>query len=570
MGAPPPPHHMNDYPSAFDVWQSPEQCPSMPWFHNATSGMVPGAGMGSGMGSGMRVASDIQNGVHSQDSSMATGISSVQYEGQSTDESQIKKSTIEYRTNDSGHYLNLKKEPDSDIPEGVDKVLSVDISNPSSVPAITNSDSNLAETATNGSMNPPTITPTKLQFPFSPPLPSHLQQHYGASQSTLLRAESLPQIPQTFAAPSSMDNYPGLHGNRGDIDHSFAPPLVPLRPLRQVMSAINLTTLNPTRDVYEGPVLPKRAPMSSFAPPPPKRPNTLQRCYSQPNITTTQSHQMLDHIMSIVAEDDQELLEAEPGDADMFESSSNIMSPHVPWGCYPEPGQLSQINAMSMPVLNDSDRYQRYNYLSSSQHMQHSMRTSEPYLNQLPLQSAGYIPHLPAIDRPPAHVAKPPEILEAQGQESDQSSECSIFQYENRLNSTGAAEQRRSDGSENICRGGLHSFHQTGSLPNISEMSSHCIFPRLDADEPCDNVFGSPLSGRNLSTMPYFEFGPRDGVKSSSSSTQVSGCYSNIMFIMLLGGQERPRSAKTVTKGEETAGRTSSKRFDSKKQEETI
>jgi len=551
MGAVSPSQHMNNYPSAFDVWQSPEQCPSMPWFHNATSGMGPGTGMGSGM----RIGSDMQNGVHSQDSAITTGMGSL-------DEGQTKKSTIEYRTNDSGHYLNLKKEPDSDIPESVDKVLPVDIPNPSSSvpPVVTNSNNNLAETATDGSMNPPTIMPTKLHLPFSPPLSSHLQQHssYGAPQSTLLRTESLPQIPQTFAAPSSMDSYPSLHDNRGDIDHPFAPPPAPLR---QAVSDINLTGLNPTRDVYEGPMLPKRAPMSNFAPPPPKRPNTLQRCFSQPNITTTQNHQMLDHIMSIVAEEDQDLLEAEQSDADMFGSSSTIMSPHVPWGYYPEPGQLSQFNTMSMPALNDPDRYQHYNYLSSSQ----------PYLNQLQLQSTGYIPRLPAIDRPPAHVAKPPEILEAQGQESDQSSECSIFQYENRVNSTGAAEQRRSDGSENICRGSLHSFHQTGSLPNISEMSSHCIFPRLDVDEPCDNVFNSPLGGPNISSVPYFEFGARDGVKSSSTSTQVSDCHSNtVKFIMLLGGQERPRSTKTVTKGEEAEGRTSYKRFNSKKQEETI
>ena len=505
MRAPPAPPHMSDYPSALGVWQSPEQCSTLPWLCNSD----PNPASGMGTGSGMRVGSDIQNGMHCQDPTVTTHIP---YDGQSVDDGQTKKSTIEYRTNDSGHYLNPKKEPDSDMPEGVD---------PSSS---TNADSN---TGTDGSMNPPAITPTKIQLPFSPtPLPAHLQSHssYGAPQSTLLRAESLPQIPQSFAAaPSSLDNYPGLHGNREDV---YPFPAPPRPPLRQAMSAVNLTALNPTKDVFEGPMLPKRPPMSNFAPPPAKRPNTLQRCFSQPNIATTQHHQMLDHLMSILSEE-QELPEPEPSEAaDMFGgSSSSIMSPHVPWGgCYPEPGQLSQINAMSMPVLNNPDRYQHYDYLSSSQHMHHAMRTSEPYLNQLPLQSTGYVPHVPAIDRPPAHVAKPPEILEAQGQESDQSSECSIFQYENRLNSTGAAEQRRSDGSDNICRGGLHAFHQTGSLPNISnlsEMSSHCIFPRLDPDDPSDNVFNSPLSGRNIGSVTYFDFGPRDGVKNSTSSTQV-------------------------------------------------
>lgn len=518
MGATPPSHHMGDYPSALSVWQSPEQCSSLPWPNSE-----PNVASGIGTGTGMRVGSDIQNGLHCQDST-TKGATPILYEGQAIDETQIKKSTIEYRTNDS-NYLNPKKEPaDSDM--GTDQVLSpVNISNPSSVPLLLNSDGHLADSGVaNGSMNPPPITPTKLQLPFSPPpLPVHLQQHsnYSVPQSSLLRAESLPQIPQTFAAPSSVDNYPSIHGNRGDMGHPFAPPPMPPR---KVMSAINLTAINPTSNVYEAPVPPKRAPLPNFGPPPPKRPNTLQRCYSQPNIPTRQNHQVLDHLMSILSEEQ----ELEPSDSEMFGSSSNIMSQHVPWGCYPEPGQLSQINAMSMPVLNDPDRYQHYNYLSSAQHMQHAMRTSEPYLNQLPLQSTGYMPRLPPIDRPPAHVAKPPEILEAQGQESDDhSSECSIFQYENRLNSTGGPEQRRSDGSDSMCRGGLHSY-QGGSLPNISnlgEISSHCIFPsRLEPEDPCDNVFGSPLSGRALnSAVPYFEFGVREGVKSSSSSvTQVS------------------------------------------------
>lgn len=514
---PPPPPHISEYPSALGVWQSPDQCSSLSWLSNPNTASEMGTGAGMGTAAGMRVGSDVQNGIDNT-------VTHMQYDAQSIDEGQTKKSTIEYRTNDSGLYLNPKKEPDPDISEVVD------ISNPSSnLPPTSNSDSNLVESVTDGSMNPPAITPTKIQLPFSPttPLPPHLQSNsnYGSPQSTLLRAESMPQIPQTFAAPSSMDNYPSFHGNRGDL-YSFAPPPIPPRPpLRQVMSAVNLTALNPARDVYERPVLPKRAPVSNFAPPP-KRPNTLQRCYSQPNIATTQHHHMLDHLMSILSEE-QELPEPEPSDADMFGgSSSNIMSPeNVPWGgCYPEPGQLSQINAMSMPVLNNPDRYQHYDYLSSSQHMHHAMRTSEPYLSQLPLQSTGYVPQVPPIDRPPAHVAKPPEILEAQGQESDQSSECSIFQYENRLNSTGAAEQRRSDGSDNICRGGLHAFHQTGSLPNISnlsEMSSHCIFPRLEPEDPSDNVFNSPLSGRNMNSVPYFDFSARDGVKNSTSGTQV-------------------------------------------------
>lgn len=529
MGAPPPPPHINDYPSALGVWQSPEQCSSLPWMCNSD----PNVASGMGTGAGMRVGSDTQNGMHCQDNTVTAGTGHMQYEGQSTDDGQVKKSTIEYRTTDNGHYLNPKKEPESDMTEGVDKVLSVDISNPSSnLPPVTSGNSNLVDSATDGSMNPPSLTPTKLQLPFSPtPLPAHLQQHsnYNTPQSTtLLRTESLPQIPQAFAATSSVDSYPNFHGNRGDGYPSFAPPPMPPRqPLRQVMSAVNLTALNPTRDVYEGPVLPKRPPTSNFAPPPPKRPNTLQRCFSQPNIPTAQPHnQTLEHLMSIIISEEQELLEPEPVDADMFGSSSNITSPHVPWGCYPEPGQLSHINAMSMPALNNPDQYQHYNnFLSNSQHL-HAMRTSEPYLNQLPLQSTGYVPHVPPIDRPPAHVAKAPEILDAQGQESDQSSECSIFQYENRLNSTGAAEQRRSDGSDNISKGGLLAYHQTGSLPNISnlgEMSSHCVFPRLDPEDPCDNVFGSPLSGCNPGSMPYFKFGAyHEGVKSSSSGAQVS------------------------------------------------
>lgn len=543
MGAPPPPPHMSDYPSALGVWQSPDQRSSLPWM----CGSDPNAASGMGTGAGMRVGSDIQNGMHCQDSTVTAGPAHVQYEGQSIDEGQIKKSTIEYRTNDSGHYLNPKKEPDGDIADGIDKVLPVKFSNSSSeLPPVSISDSSLVDSATDGSMNPPAITPTKLQFPFSPtPLPPHLQSHsnYNTPQSTLLRTESMPQIPQTFAAPSSVDGYPSLQGNRVDV-YPFAPPPIPPRPqLRQVMSAVDLTALNPTRDVYEGPILPKRAPVSNFVPPPPKRPNTLQRCHSQPNIATTQQHHMLDHLMSILSEEP-ELPDPEPGDPDMFDSSSNVMSPQVPWGCYPEPGQLSQMNAISMPVLNDPDRYQHYNYLASSQHMHHAMRTSEPYLNQLPLQSTGYIPRVPPIDRPPAHVAKPPEILEAQGQESDQSSECSIFQYENRLNSTGTVEQRQSDGSDNICRGSLYGFH-AGSLPNLSEMSSHCpVFPRLDTEDPCDNVFGSPLSGRNLNAVPYFEFGTRDGVKSSSSGTQVSDHMISSMVLVVMCVVRRPRGAE--------------------------
>jgi len=125
------------------------------------------------------------------------------------------------------------------------------------------------------------------------------------------------------------------------------------------------------------------------------------------------------------------------------------------------------------------------------------------------------------MERPPAHVAKPPEILDAQGQESDQSSECSIFQYENRLNSTGAVEQHRSDSSDTMLRGGLLAYHQTGSLPNINEMSSHSMFHnRLDPEDPSDNVFNSPLTGRN--SIPYFDFGTGGGVmKNSTSSNQV-------------------------------------------------
>ena len=523
--APPPPPHMSDYPTALGVWQSPEQHSSFPWMR----GNDPHAASGMGTGAGMRVGSSIQNGMHCQDNTVGT--THIQYEGSSVDEGQVKKSTIEYRTNDSTSYVKPKKEPDSDIAE--DKVLSVDMCNPSStLPPVTNSNGSLVDSVTDGSMNPPTMTPTKLQVPFSPtPLPPHLQSHasYGAPQSTALsRAESLPQIPQTFAIPSSMDNYSDLHGNRGDSYlYSFAPPPMPPRPpLRQAVSAIDLTALNPTREMYDGPVLPKRAPASSFQPPPAKRPNTLHRSISQPNIASNHQHQqMLDDIMSILSEEP-ELPEPEPGDADMFRPSPNVMSPHGPWGGYPEPGPLSQISAMSMPVLNDPNRYQHYNYLSSPQHIHHSLRISEPYLNQLPLPSSGYVPHVPPIDRPPAHVAKPPEILEAQGQESDQSSECSIFQYENRLNSTGAAEQRHSDGSDTF-RGGLDpAYHQLArSLPDISnlgEITAHRVFPRLGnlgAEDPCDNVFNSPLSGHNFNTV--FDFTSHHGVKNSSSSTQV-------------------------------------------------
>lgn len=535
--APPPPPHMSDYPTALGVWQSPEQHSPFPWMHNSD----PNIASGMGTGAGMRVGSNIQNGMHCQDNTVGT--THMQYEAQSVDEGQVKKSTIEYRTNDSTSYLNPKKEPDSDIAD--DQVLPVDVCNPTSnLPPVTKSNGSLVDSVTDGSMNPPTMTPTKLQVPFSPtPLPPHLQSHsnYGAPQSTTLsRTESLPQIPQTFAIPSSMDSYSGLHDNRGDpYSYSFAPPPMPPRPpLRQVMSAIDLTALNPTRDVYEGPVLPKRAPAANFQPPPAKRPVTLHRSISQPNIASTQHHQMLDELMSILSEEP-ELPEPEPNDADMFRSSPNVMSPHGPWGGYPEPGPLSQINAISMPVLNDPNRYQQYNYLSSSQYMHHAMRTSEPYLNQLPLQPAGYIPRVPPIDRPPAHVAKPPEILEAQGQESDQSSECSIFQYENRLNSSGAAEQRHSDGSDTF-RGGLDpDYHQLArSLPNISnlgEIGTHPrVFPRLGnlgVEDPCDNVFNSPLSGHNLNSV--FDFTPHHGVKSSSSSTQVRLITSLPVVIML-------------------------------------
>ena len=243
---PPPPTHISEYPSALGVWQSPEQCSSLSWLSdpNAASGMGTGAGIGTA--AGVRVGSDVQNGMHCQDST----VTHMQYDGQSIDKGQTKKSTIEYRTNDSGLYLNPKKEPDPpDIAEVVD---------PSSnlPPTSTNyNDSNLVESVTDGSMNPPAITPTKIQLPFSPttPLPPHLQSNsnYGPPQSTLLRAESMPQIPQTFAAPSSMDNYPSFHGKRGDL-YSFAPPPMPPRPpLRQEMSAVNLTALNPARDVYE-------------------------------------------------------------------------------------------------------------------------------------------------------------------------------------------------------------------------------------------------------------------------------------------------------------------------------
>ena len=43
--------------------------------------------------------------------------------------------------------------------------------------------------------------------------------------------------------------------------------------------------------------------------------------------------------MSILSEEP-ELPEPEPGDADMFRPSPNVMSPHGPWGGYPEPGPL--------------------------------------------------------------------------------------------------------------------------------------------------------------------------------------------------------------------------------------
>ena len=529
----------------------------MPWLGsdpNASSGMTSGNGM-TARAIGTGAGNDNQNGMHCQDN-----VAKIQYEGQPLDDGgqSKKKGTIEYRNNDSGHYLNLKKEPDSDIQEGVD----ISRTPTNFLPTSTNDNS-----AADGSMNPPAITPTKIQLPFSP-LPPQLQSNsnYTTPQSTLMRTESLPQIPQTFGAPSSLDNYPSLFSNRGEGYPFAPPPMHPRPPLRQVMSAVNLTALNPTRDVYEPPVLPKRAPLSNFAPPPPKRPHTLQRCFSQPNITVTNHHQTLDHLMSILSEE-QELPEPEPSDVDMFTgSSSNIMSPHVPWGgCYPEPGQLSQISAMSMPVLNNPDQYTNYDYLSSSQHMQHSMRTSEPYLNQLPLQSTGYVP---SVERPPAHVAKPPEILDAQGQESDQSSECSIFQYENRLNSTGAVEQHRSDSSDTMLRGGLHVYHQTGSLPNINEMSSHTMF---HPEDPSDNVFNSPLTSRN--SIPYFDFGPRDGVmKNSTSGNQVYTSSVSVVMTMcvMVGGQERKRAAKIIAKGEKAKRRTSHKRLDSKEQEETV
>ena len=60
-------------------------------------------------------------------------------------------------------------------------------------------------------------------------------------------------------------------------------------------------------------------------------------------------------------------------------------------------------------------------------------------------------------------------------------------------------------------------------------MSSHCIFPRLEPEDPSDNVFNSPLSGRNMNSVPYFDFGARDGVKNSTSGAQVQ-----VMMTVLL------------------------------------
>ena len=438
------------------------------------------------------------------------------------DDVTAKRSTIEYQPNDNSG--GFKKEPED---ESSDKVLPEASSN--IAPSASSAATTPVETITSGSMNPPSILPAKsvASVPFNPtPFPPHLQDRgdtgYGGG---LIRAESLPQIHRPYAAYNF-----GLNSTREDtVVESFVPPQMPARARSEFN--LNIHTNRPTVNFV--PVLPKRPPAYDSYVPPAKRSNMLSRSYSQPNIHVASHHpnNTLDALMQILDEEPELPDEPEPtNNADMFKPhDSDMMLPRNTWGYYPEPGQLSQMPAISMPVLSEGDRYQQHNYFSSPLHYQHVMRNSEPHLNQLPMQG-GYPSRVPAIDRPPAQIVKPPEILEATGaQESDQSSECSIIHYENRrnlLNSTGT-DQRRSDGSDSLARTALHNF--TGSLPNLAnfggEFSGNCLYPRIEPDcDPCDSVF-SPVSGVNLGSVSRFDFNIREGVKTSSSSTQVRCPY---------------------------------------------
>ena len=487
-----------DYPSCLGPWQSPPEQSSLSWLHNPP-------GMGAGMG-------NVQNGMHYPEAPV--------YDAAPAEDVATKRSTIEYQPEDNG--VSFKKEPENET-RSPDKALpdtsSASISSVATTPV---------DTVASGTMNPPSMLPAKSTASVSfniMPLPNHLQDRgnmgYGGG---LMRAESLPQINRPYA-PCNF----GLNSNKEEmVVDSFVPPPMPPR----AMSEYNLHIAKPPVEIV--PVLPKRPPAYDSYVPPAKRPNMLSRSYSQPNIHVA-SHRpntTLDALMTILSEEQPELpADPEPTNgaaADVFKPhDSDMMLQHNAWGYYPEPGQLSQVPALSMPVLSEGDRFQQHNYFSSPMHYQHVMRNSEPHLNQLPIQG-NYPPRVPAIDRPPAQIVKPPEILEAAGaQESDQSSECSIIHYENRrnlLNSTGT-DQRRSDGSDSLARTALHNF--TGSLPNLAnfgvgEFAGNCMYPRLEPEcDPCDSVF-SPVSGVNLGSASRFEFNIRDGVKTSSSSIQVS------------------------------------------------
>jgi len=500
------PNHLPsaDYQSALSPWQSPPEQGSLSWLHNPPAGTGIGAGMGN-----------VQNGMHYPDT-MAPP-----YDAAPADDATAKRSTIEYQPDDNSG--GFKQEPEDESPDTVLPEVSSNVASASSAATTP------VDTIPSGSMNPPSILPAKSVASVSfntMPLPSHLQAHgnmhdYGG----LMRAESLPQIHRPFA-PCNF----GLNSTKEDtVVESFVPPQMPAR----ARSEFNLNNI--ARPAVEfGPVLPKRPPAYDSYVPPPKRLSMLSRSYSQPNIHVASHHPntTLDTLMTILDEDLPSEPEATNSAADMFKPhDSDIMLSHNTWGSYyPEPGQLSQHPAISMPVLSEGDRYPQQNYYHSSLHYQHAMRNSEPHLNQLPMQG-GYPSRVAAIDRPPAQIVKPPEILEATGaQESDQSSECSIIHYENRrnlLNSTGT-EQRRSDGSDSLARTALQNF--TGSLPNLAnfagEFSGNCLYPRMEPEyDPCDSVF-SPASGVNLGSKSRFDFNIRDGVKTSSSSTQVRFPYS--------------------------------------------
>jgi len=492
------PNHLpTDYHSALNPWQSLPEQGSLSWLHSPLAG----TGMGAGMG-------NVQNGMRYPDA-MAPP-----YDGPPADDATAKRSTIEYQPNDNGEF---KKEPEDESPDSI-------LPEASNIPSASSTATTPVDTMPSGSMNPPSILPAKSAASVSfntIPLPLHLQNRenmrdYGG----LIRTESLPQIHGPYASCNV-----GLPSTKKDaVVESFVPPQMPAR----AMSEFNLNNIHINRPTVEfGPVLPKRPPAYESYIPPPKRLNVLPRSYSQPNIHVASHHPntTLDTLMTILDEDLPG--EPEPSAADVFKPhDSDIILPQNTWGgYYPEPGQLSQHPAISMPVLSEGDRYPQ-NYYQSSVHIQHVMRNSEPHLNQLPIQG-GYPSRVSAIDRPPAQIVKPPEILEASGgQESDQSSECSIIHYENRrnlLNSTGG-EQRRSDGSDSLARTALHNF--TGSLPNLAnfggEFGGNCIYPRMDhpdSCDPCDSVF-SPVSG--VGPVSRFDFNNiRDGVKTSSSSTQV-------------------------------------------------